>query len=76
MKPMKMRKLIWRQFLRHRLAVYSSVVLLLLVLSAVFAPLLAPHDPSYIDPPAFDQGRLRRSIRWAPTASGETYLAG
>lgn len=53
--PIKLRTLIWRQFLRHKLAVYSSFVLLLIVLSAVFAPLLAPHDPSYIDPLAFDQ---------------------
>lgn len=50
-----LRKLIWRQFLRHRLAVYSSIVLLVIVLSAVFAPVLAPHDPSYINPMAFDQ---------------------
>ena len=53
--PVRLRTLIWRQFLRHRLAVYSSIVLLLVVLSAVFAPLVAPHDPSYIDPLAFDQ---------------------
>ncbi len=54
-KPVKLRTLIWRQFLHHRLAVYSTVVLAILVLSAVFAPILAPHDPSYIDPTAFDQ---------------------
>lgn len=54
--PISLRQLIWLQFLRHRLAVYSSVVLLLIVLSALFAPLLAPHDPTYIDPLAFDQG--------------------
>ncbi len=51
-----MRQLIWRQFLQHRLAVYSSVVLLVIVLSAVFAPLLAPYDPTFIDATAFDQG--------------------
>lgn len=54
--PVSLRRLIWRQFLRHRLAVYSSVILILLVLSAVFAPVLAPYDPTYIDPLAFDQG--------------------
>ncbi|MFN2200653.1 MAG: oligopeptide ABC transporter permease [Caldilineaceae bacterium] len=53
--PVRLRTLIWRQFLRHRLAVYSSIVLGVVVLSAVFAPLVAPHDPSYIDPLAFDQ---------------------
>ncbi|MDI9548274.1 MAG: ABC transporter permease [Chloroflexota bacterium] len=54
--PITLRKLIWRQFLRHRLAVYSTIVLILIILSAVFAPLISPHSPSYIDPLAFDQG--------------------
>jgi len=35
----------WRAFRRHRLAVISGVVLALLLIGAVFAPLLAPHDP-------------------------------
>lgn len=40
-----MTRLLARRFLRHRLAVASLVVLLLLILSAAFAPLIAPFDP-------------------------------
>ena len=35
----------WRRLKRHRLAMVSLVVLGLLVLVAIFAPYLAPHDP-------------------------------
>lgn len=35
----------WRRFSRHRLALVSAVVLLLLALVGLFAPLLAPYDP-------------------------------
>src|SRR5690348_5589030 len=34
-----------RRFARHRLALASLVVVLLLALVAIFAPLLVPHDP-------------------------------
>ncbi len=34
-----------RQFLRHRLAVFGLLVVLVFVAAAVFAPLLAPFDP-------------------------------
>ncbi|MGH2353730.1 MAG: ABC transporter permease [Chloroflexota bacterium] len=34
-----------RRFLRHRLAVAGLIVSILLILSAVFAPVLAPRDP-------------------------------
>lgn len=43
-----------RRFLRHRLAVAGLVVLILLILLAVFAPQIAPHDPNYIDMTNFD----------------------
>jgi len=39
------RGLALRRFLRHRLAVISLAVLVLMILAAVFAPLLTPHDP-------------------------------
>jgi peptide/nickel transport system permease protein len=39
-----------RRFLRHKLAVGGLAVLILLVLMAIFAPVIAPHDPNYIDP--------------------------
>ena len=35
-----------RRFFRHKLAVFGLVVLLLLIVFAVFAPLLAPHSPT------------------------------
>lgn len=38
-----------RRFLRHRLAVAGLVVLLLLIVVALLAPLLAPHDPTAQD---------------------------
>ncbi len=38
-------QLAWRKLKRHRLAMVSLVVLVLLILTAVFAPYLAPHDP-------------------------------
>jgi len=38
-----------RRFLRHRLAVVSMVLLLLVVLISIFAPLLAPYNPSATD---------------------------
>lgn len=43
-----------RRFLRHKLAVAGLVVLILLILLAVFAPQIAPHDPNYIDMTNFD----------------------
>jgi peptide/nickel transport system permease protein len=50
-----MRRIIWNQFRKHRLAVVSSVVFFIIALSAIFAPVLAPYDPAYIDPTAFDE---------------------
>ncbi|MBX5477011.1 MAG: ABC transporter permease [Clostridia bacterium] len=36
----------WRRFARNRFALAGGVIALLLVLVAVFAPVLAPHDPA------------------------------
>ncbi|BCX03477.1 MAG: peptide ABC transporter permease [Candidatus Roseilinea sp.] len=41
---------IWRRFLRQRLAVLASVVLLAILLSALLAPVIAPYDPERIFP--------------------------
>ncbi|MER3603587.1 MAG: peptide ABC transporter permease, partial [Thermus sp.] len=38
--------LAWRRFKRHRMAMASLVVILFLVLMAVFAPWIAPYDPT------------------------------
>jgi peptide/nickel transport system permease protein len=48
-----LRALLWRRFRRHKLAMAAAVVLLLLVLSALFAPLLAPYNPNTGDFAAF-----------------------
>jgi peptide/nickel transport system permease protein len=37
--------IVWRQFRRNPGAVFGAVILVLLVLVALFAPLLAPYDP-------------------------------
>ncbi|MGC8780680.1 MAG: oligopeptide ABC transporter permease [Anaerolineae bacterium] len=50
-----MRVLIWRRFIRHRLALVSSFVLLAIVLIAVLADVVAPYDPAFIDPLVFDE---------------------
>ncbi|MGH6645282.1 MAG: ABC transporter permease, partial [Bradyrhizobium sp.] len=39
-----------RKLLENPVAVVSGVVLLILVLTSLFAPLLAPADPTYLDP--------------------------
>ncbi len=40
----------WRRFRRHRLALVGAVILALIVLSAIFAPLLSPYNPYVPDP--------------------------
>jgi peptide/nickel transport system permease protein len=45
-----------RAFGRHRLAVFGAVVIGMLVLIAIFAPLIATHDPNEIDLFATSQG--------------------
>jgi peptide/nickel transport system permease protein len=42
----------WRRFLKNRLAVVGLVIVCGLVVTAIFAPLLAPYDPSQQDLPA------------------------
>lgn len=38
-----------RRFLHHRLAVIGAIILSVLALGAIFAPLIAPHDPNAIN---------------------------
>ena len=35
----------WRRFRKHRLALFGAVMLALIVLAALFAPLIAPYNP-------------------------------
>jgi peptide/nickel transport system permease protein len=43
------RRLAWRRFLRHHLALAGAVIVALVVLMALFAPWLAPHEPNHVD---------------------------
>ena len=43
------RNLAWRRFLKHRLALVGLVIVLAIVLMALLAPWLAPHDPNHVD---------------------------
>jgi peptide/nickel transport system permease protein len=43
--PVSNRARFWRAFLRNRVAVIGLVIITLMVLGAVFAPLIAPYDP-------------------------------
>lgn len=40
---------VWRRFARHRLALAGGIVVALLLASALFAPWVAPHDPTFLD---------------------------
>lgn len=40
--------IVWKRFARHKVAFVSLFVLIILTLAAIFAPLIAPHDPDAI----------------------------
>jgi len=61
-RPQSLSRMILRQFLCHRLAVVATLVLLLITLSAVFADVLAPFDPTYIDPRSLDDAPTREHL--------------
>jgi peptide/nickel transport system permease protein len=44
-----LKNLVWQRFKRNKLAVAGGVIVLALFFVAVFAPLLAPYDPTGID---------------------------
>ncbi len=48
-RPQSQGRIVLRRFLRHRLAVAGAVVVVLLCASALFANLLAPHDPTLLE---------------------------
>ena len=50
-----MAQLIIRRFLRHRVAVASTIIFACIVFAAVFAEQVAPYNPNKIDPKAFDK---------------------
>ncbi len=57
-------QLAWRKLRRHRLAMASLVVLGLLILTAVFAPVIAPYDPV-----AQPRGAGLRALYFQPPSS-------
>lgn len=42
-------RLIWRRFTMNKLALVSLIFIVLLILTAILAPLIATHDPLYLD---------------------------
>ena len=48
-----------RRFLRHRLAIFGLVVLIIMALAAIFAPWVAPYDPAAQDLVNFRQAPSR-----------------
>jgi peptide/nickel transport system permease protein len=48
-KPDTLTKIIFSKFMKNKLAVYGAIVLLLIVLMALFAPVLANHDPAKLN---------------------------
>lgn len=51
-----LRQDVWRQFRRHKGAVAGLIILTIIVFSAVFGPMIYPHDPFAIDVPSASQG--------------------
>lgn len=49
-------RLALRRFLRHRLAIVGLVILAVMIVLAVFAPWIAPYDPTKLDLRAIRQG--------------------
>jgi peptide/nickel transport system permease protein len=49
-KPESQIVIIWRQFRRHKLALASAVVLLILFAVAILADVIAPYDPNQVNP--------------------------
>lgn len=65
-----------RQFAESRLALVGALVLLLLVASAAFAPVLAPQNPYDLAQLDILDGRLPPGSPSADAASGRIYLLG
>jgi peptide/nickel transport system permease protein len=48
-KPDTLSKIIFRKFMKNKLAVFGAIVLFLIILMALFAPVLANHDPAKLN---------------------------
>lgn len=56
---------IWRRFRRNPLALFGLTVLIVLGISAVFAPTLAPFDPNEVNP--YDALQPPNGVHWLGT---------
>jgi peptide/nickel transport system permease protein len=61
--------LVWYRFRRDKIAMLGAVIVALLVLAAIFAPWLAPHNPSTI----YDSGL---TLDGTPTPPNREFLLG
>lgn len=55
----------WRRFRRNPLALFGLAVLLLLGISAIFAPVIAPFDPNRVNP--YDALQPPNAVHWLGT---------
>jgi peptide/nickel transport system permease protein len=50
----------WRRFKKNKLAIFGAAIIIFIILTAIFAPLLAPYDPAFqnydklLEPPSFE----------------------
>lgn len=55
----------WRRFRRNPLALFGLTVLILLGISAIFAPVIAPFDPNRVNP--YDALQPPNAVHWLGT---------
>nr|WP_164473612.1 ABC transporter permease [Deinococcus psychrotolerans] len=65
----KTRSVAWRRFSRDRAALTGLVICILIVLAALLAPWLSPHDPNFQFPDGL-------SLEGAPQSPSRTFLLG
>ena len=61
-----------RRFLSHRLALIGAVILSILVIAAIFAPLLAPYDPNAINLVSMSQAPSWQHLLGTDTVGRDT----
>ena len=55
-------RIVWRRFRKNKLAVFGFFMLLILALSSIFAPYIAPYSLEEIDWSAMDMGPSKKHI--------------
>jgi ABC-type dipeptide/oligopeptide/nickel transport system permease subunit len=63
--PESARRRLWRRFRHNKAAMVGLVVLTIIVLAALLAPLISPHDPNSTDP--FNRGTGPSAAHWLGT---------